>query len=723
MARCSTGAVYAGVVRERADSLHRAMILFVSYSGVLGGAERVLVDVASADHDERWLACPLGPLAQAAAARGVRVLPLRSHSLRLRGDAAEAALAISRLADHGREARTLIRDLEPEAVVAWGMRSAIAVVGAGGHATPIVFAHNDMLPGPAIGRLVRGVARRCDQVVAASEAVAGDLDPGGRLRGRLAVVHPGVDVDSYADGSDAVPSPKAPEVVVLGALVEWKRPDLALEACALARRRHPDLRLLFVGAPLDGERSLVDRLHARASQPDLAGAVEFAGAVADPRPILSRARCLLHCAPREPFGLAVLEALGAACPAVVPAAAGPAEIVDASCGWLYTPGDPESAAEALLEVLADPARAARMGARGRARARERFDRRTTVRRWNAALASVAPREPGSLVRGGARSEPAASRAIEGLALVTVSHNSAAELRTLLRSVQRYLPGAQVVVVDCASGDDSVAVARAQPAAVSVALPENIGFGRACNAGMAEVRAEITALVNPDVELLDDSLLLLAAQARRRDAPDRLLAPVVVLPDGSRQDSVHPVPGSWPELARALIPPALLPGRAGAALAPWRARSPRRVGWAVGCAVVARTETLLRLGPFDERIFMYGEDLELGLRAARGGVQTWFWPAARVLHARAHATAAAFGGEPFELLARTRHEAVARQLGTRRAALDDAAQATTFASRAVLKRLLGRSSERERRQLRALVHARSSSSVITASVSSAVRSHE
>jgi GT2 family glycosyltransferase len=126
-----------------------------------------------------------------------------------------------------------------------------------------------------------------------------------------------------------------------------------------------------------------------------------------------------------------------------------------------------------------------------------------------------------------------------------------------------------------------------------------------------------------------------------------------------------------------------------------------VGWAVGCALVARTDTLATLGPFDERIFMYGEDLELGLRAAEAGVQTWFWPSARVIHGRAHATGAAFGGEPFELLARARHDAVARRLGAGRAGIDDVAQALTFASRIALKRALGRSTWRERAQLHAL----------------------
>jgi hypothetical protein len=66
---------------------------------------------------------------------------------------------------------------------------------------------------------------------------------------------------------------------------------------------------------------------------------------------------------------------------------------------------------------------------------------------------------------------------------------------------------------------------------------------------------------------------------------------------------------------------------------------------------------------------------------------------------------AFGGEPFERLAHARHDVVARRLGQRRAATDDALQALTFASRIALKGLVRRSTERERAQLRALLSLR------------------
>jgi GT2 family glycosyltransferase len=130
-----------------------------------------------------------------------------------------------------------------------------------------------------------------------------------------------------------------------------------------------------------------------------------------------------------------------------------------------------------------------------------------------------------------------------------------------------------------------------------------------------------------------------------------------------------------------------------------------VGWAVASCLLARSELFRRLGPFDEGAFMYAEDLELGLRAGDAGVETVFWPAARVVHSGGHSSRRVFGGEPFELLAGRRRSVVRDQRGAGRARLDDLLQALTFANRLLLKRLTRRPAERERNQLRALLHAR------------------
>ena len=671
--------------------MNRSPHLFVTYSGEYGGAERILVDVASAAAEDVVLACPPGPLADAAAAAGIRVFTLRSRPLELRAGASRRVRAVADLVAHRRELLRITADLRPPVTVLWGMRSALACLSAAPRRWPgrVVVAHNDFVPGPAIGRLLLRACAAADATVVLSRACALDLDPDGVLGDRLSVIHPGVDASDRA----ATTPPRPPFAVIAGALVGWKRPELALEICAAARRTLPELRLRVLGAPIgDGDGTLA-RLQARAAQPDLAGAVDLVGSSAAVAAELERATCLLHCADREPFGLVVAEALAAGRPVVVPDAAGPAEIVDRSCGLTYPPGDVEAAAAALVALCSDPQRAQRMGEAGRRRAASIFAREPARARFATVAGIETATRPGSPV-----SAP--------LALVTVTHDSAEALTTLLRSAQRHLPGVRVIVVDCGSRDDSVAVARSHPGAVVVDAGANLGFGRGSNLGLERVTEPVTVFVNPDVELIDDSLRELAEAALAPDGGSRLLAPRVLYPDGSRQDSVHPAPGTTAELARVLLAPDTTPGRLGVALAPWRSERPRPVGWAVGCAVGGRTETLRRLGPFSDQIFLFGEDLELGLRAAREGVQTWFWPAARVLHARAHTTARVYGGEPFERLACARHRAIALGAGERVARRDDLTQAALFAGRIAVKHALGRDADRERSQLRAALGARS-----------------
>jgi GT2 family glycosyltransferase/glycosyltransferase involved in cell wall biosynthesis len=653
--------------------------LFVSYSGLLGGAEQILLDVAQGLEEPPTIACPEGALASAARTAELHVLALPERRLELRTSGRDRAAAPLRIAALGQELRAVVGALRPDVVFAWGMRAALAATTLGRDRPPLVFQHNDLLPGPAIARAVRAAAWRADASVALSDCIARDLDPRRKLGVR--VLHPGVDLDRFAPA----PLPDGPpEVLVLGAIVDWKRPELALDAVALAARERPDLRLRLGGAPIDtaGEHQL-EMLSRRAEQPDLAGRVELAGPLTDVPDALRRASCLLHCADREPFGRVLAEALAAGRPVVAPAACGPLEVLDESCARLYPPGDAEAAARALLEALDQ---AEELGAAGRARAERLFgleDARGRYRELVAAMASARGRASG-----------------EGVAVVTVTHDSERELPGLLRSVERHMPGARVLVVDSGSSDGSAALARSHGAAV-IELSENVGFGRASNAGVAAVSEPVTVLANPDVELLDGSLAKLAAELKAGGA-ERLLAPLVLLPDGSRQDVAQAEPGTKSAVAIALAPPALMPPPLRRAACPWTDDTPRQVGWAVGCCLVARTDTLRRLGPFDERIFLYGEDLELGLRAADVGVETWFRPDARVLHHRASSSGRAFGGEPFELLARQRRAVVRERRGATRARLDGLLQAATFADRIALKWLARRDTARERRQLRAVL---------------------
>ncbi len=640
--------------------------LIISYTAHAGGAERILADHATAIGEDCIAACPEGWLADRLRDQGIRVFPLRERPLALRG---QRAAAVLRLVGHAREVRGLVESLRPHTVLAWGMRAALACTAAPSRIDPrpqVVFQHNDLLPRGAIARAVRAAARRADRVLALSEAIALDLDPGGNLD--VTVIHPGVDLERFRPPA-APPAPDAP-ALFLGAITAWKRPDLAVAAVAKA-----GVPLAIAGAPLERAGQRLEA-QLRATAPP---GVTFAGRLPDPAQTLREASVLLHCADREPYGMALVEALASGVPVVAPADGGPREIADDSCARLYRPGDAAAAAAALTAARAD--RDA-LSLAARARAERLFDLRDSRRRYAQLFPPPQP-APGT-----------------GIALVTVLHDSEPEVRALMDSIDRHLPGAHLIAVDSASTDAGAqAVREWNGNGTLIELGENAGYGRGTNVGVATADEPITIVVNPDVELLDGSLADMAAAAAAQ--PQRLLAPLVLLPDGSRQDSVHPVPGATAELVRTAVPAPAFEAR----IDPWQTDEPRRVGWAVGCALAATTETLRALGPFDERAFLYAEDLDLGLRALDQGIETWFWPHARVLHKQAHSTTRAFGGEAFDLLAKRRRDVLRERRGRVAANRDDLVQAATFANRIALKRLLRRPSERERRQLGALLRTR------------------
>jgi glycosyltransferase involved in cell wall biosynthesis len=360
--------------------------LFVSYTPLLGGAERILLDHATALPGPVALACPEGPLAERARAEEFDVVTLTRRRVEFRASVRDRLAMPLRIGAQGREVRRIAARLRPGCVVAWGMRPLLSCTagmrGLRPH-RPLVFQHNDLLPSPLVGRVVRAAARRSNLTIALSQAIADDLQRAG-LQTPIKVVRPGVDLRRFA----RLEQPGEPTALLLGAIVDWKRPDLALEAVAIAARDLPELRLHVAGAPLaaSGDRLLAE-LRRRADRPDLAGRVDFAGQVEDTPAALRAATCLLHCADREPYGMALVEALACGRPVAAPAAAGPLEIVDASCGALYAPGDARAAAAALVDVVR---RAEPLGAAARARAEAHFDDDAACARFADLVAGIAP---------------------------------------------------------------------------------------------------------------------------------------------------------------------------------------------------------------------------------------------------------------------------------------------------------------------------------------------
>ena len=146
-------------------------------------------------------------------------------------------------------------------------------------------------------------------------------------------------------------------VLVANMRHEVKRQEDFLAAFALVRRGVPEAQALLVG---EGRRA--GELARLARELGLAEAVHFLGARQDVPAVLARATFGVLCSRQEGLSNAIMEGMAAGLPMVVTDAGGNAELVeDGARGFVVPPERPEALAQAMLRVLADPARARRMG--------------------------------------------------------------------------------------------------------------------------------------------------------------------------------------------------------------------------------------------------------------------------------------------------------------------------------------------------------------------------
>jgi GT2 family glycosyltransferase len=203
-------------------------------------------------------------------------------------------------------------------------------------------------------------------------------------------------------------------------------------------------------------------------------------------------------------------------------------------------------------------------------------------------------------------------------MVIPNWNGAAWLTGCLDAVaaQTHAPE-EVVVVDGASSDDSLTILSRHPSAPRVVqLGANLGFGAAANRGIAATCADAVALVNTDVVLAEDWLeRALAALATHTDAA-AVATKMVALDDPRRIDDT----GDFL-------------GRDGAAVQRGKFRpdhgqwdSPGEVWGACAGAALYRRDAVLAVGGFDERFFMYLEDVDLALRLRLAGWRCRYEPA-------------------------------------------------------------------------------------------------
>lgn len=232
--------------------------------------------------------------------------------------------------------------------------------------------------------------------------------------------------------------------------------------------------------------------------------------------------------------------------------------------------------------------------------------------------------------------------------MTVTYSPGEHLASFLGSLAGAYRGETVTVLADNGSTDGVPEAAARRDGSVEFLPTggNLGYGSAINAAArhlvarraaGEIDGEFFLIANPDVTFGQGSVDKLLEVASRWSAA-AAVGPRIVDNDGETYPSARAVPTIANGIGHALLGQ-VWPDN------PWSRRyrdnadmdSERVAGWLSGSCLLVRWEAFDRVGGFDERYFMYMEDVDLGDRFARAGFDNVYTPGARIHHDQGHST--------------------------------------------------------------------------------------
>jgi GT2 family glycosyltransferase len=232
-----------------------------------------------------------------------------------------------------------------------------------------------------------------------------------------------------------------------------------------------------------------------------------------------------------------------------------------------------------------------------------------------------------------------------LSIVVVNWNTRDLLRRCIESIAKANIPIQfeVVIVDNASQDESLALIHESPSAQSLLAKqqltiiensENLGFGRANNQAFSLTKSPFVFLLNPDAQVEPYAIEQLL-ETIRSNGGIGACGPRILNADGSIQTSVYfSPPSAWHTFFWQLKLYRMLPGKLRGEILlgrHWTHNRRRDVPMLIGAALLVRREVIDQVGGFDEQFEMYSEDHEWCWRMRKAGWRVVFDPSATVTH--------------------------------------------------------------------------------------------
>ena len=194
---------------------------------------------------------------------------------------------------------------------------------------------------------------------------------------------------------------------------------------------------------------------------------------------------------------------------------------------------------------------------------------------------------------------------------------------------------EVIVVDNCSSDGSAEAIATRFPNVNLIRPEsNLGFARANNVASVEARGEYLLLLNPDTVVLDRAIDRLVAFADAHPEAGIWAGRTLNADRSLNPSSCWGRMTLWSLTCTSFGLTALFPTREAfnpEGYGSWKRDTVRHVDIVTGCLLLIRTDLWKKLRGFDPKYFMYGEDVDLCLRARSLGARPLLTPEATIIH--------------------------------------------------------------------------------------------
>lgn len=230
-----------------------------------------------------------------------------------------------------------------------------------------------------------------------------------------------------------------------------------------------------------------------------------------------------------------------------------------------------------------------------------------------------------------------------ISIIIVNYKVKEYVKGLLESIEKAQQNfaLQIFVIDNDSGDGSINYLRQYyPNVNYIENDTNIGFGRANNQAIRKAKGKYTFIINPDTVISEDLFSKLIAHLE--DNPKCGAAGAKILnPDGTyAPESKRSVPTIWSSFCKMFSLHELFPDKRffNQYYLNWLDENEiNRVPVLSGSCMFWRTELLKELGGFDERFFMYGEDIDLCYRVQDTEYHIDYVPETSIIHYKGEST--------------------------------------------------------------------------------------